>query len=103
MAYRLEAIQIELYGEVSTEYDVYYWVHVQDYGWLNWAKNGEISGTSDLAKRLEAIQIILVKKGNPAPDIILGVASDTDAIAVTNEGYVLSNLVTINKTICLKE
>ena len=102
MAYRLEAIQIELYGEVSTEYDVYYRVHVQDYGWLNWAKNGEISGTSGLAKRLEAIQIILVKKGNPAPGIILGVASDTDAIAVTNEGYVLSNLVTINKTICLK-
>ncbi len=102
MSYRLEAIQIELYGEISLEYDVYYRVHAQDYGWLGWAKNGEISGTSGLAKRLEAIQIVLVKKGNPAPDIVLGVASNTDAIAVTVEGFFLSNLVTINKTICLK-
>lgn len=102
LSYRLEAIQIELYGEIALEYDVYYRVHAQDYGWLGWAKNGEISGTSGLAKRLEAIQIILVKKGNAAPDSVLGVVSDTDAIAVTDEGYFYSNLITTNKTICLK-
>ena len=32
-----------------------------------WAKNGEIAGTTGLAKRLECIQIVLVKKGAAAP------------------------------------
>jgi uncharacterized protein YjdB len=36
-----------------------YRTHVQDYGWLNAASNGELSGIVDQAKRLEAIQISL--------------------------------------------
>ena len=31
---RLEAIQIQLTGELSKHYDVYYRVHCQTYGWL---------------------------------------------------------------------
>ena len=60
---RLEAIQIKLSGDVAENYDVYYRVHVQDYGWLAWAKNGESSGTEGYAKRLEAIEVRLVPKG----------------------------------------
>lgn len=36
-----------------------YKTHVQTYGWQDWVKNGEISGTSGKAKRLEAIYIDL--------------------------------------------
>ena len=60
---RLEAIQIKLSGDVEKNYDVYYRVHAQDYGWLAWAKNGESSGTEGYAKRLEAIEVRLVPKG----------------------------------------
>lgn len=60
---RLEAIQIKLSGDVAENYDVYYRVHAQDYGWLAWAKNGESSGTEGYAKRLEAIEVRLVPKG----------------------------------------
>ena len=60
---RLEAIQIKLSGDVAKNYDVYYRVHAQDYGWLAWAKNGESSGTEGYAKRLEAIEVRLVPKG----------------------------------------
>ena len=60
---RLEAIQIKLSGDVAKNYDVYYIVHAQDYGWLAWAKNGESSGTEGYAKRLEAIEVRLVPKG----------------------------------------
>lgn len=60
---RLEAIQIKLSGDVAKDYDVYYRVHAQDYGWLAWAKNGESSGTEGYAKRLEAIEVRLVPKG----------------------------------------
>lgn len=36
-------------------------------GWLDWAKNGEMAGTSGCSKQVEAIQIILVGKGAGAP------------------------------------
>ena len=64
---RLEAIQIRLSGEAAEQYDIYYRVHAQTYGWLGWAKNGESAGTSGKSKRLEAIQIQLVEKGGKAP------------------------------------
>ena len=61
-AKRLEAIQIELTGEMKNHYDIYYRVHAQSFGWLGWAKNGESSGTAGYAKRLEAIQIFACSK-----------------------------------------
>ena len=64
---RLEAIQIELYGDMADHYDVWYCVHAQTYGWLGWAANGAQAGTAGLSRRLEAIQIVLVPKGSGAP------------------------------------
>ena len=52
---------------MAQKYDIYYRAHVADYGWLGWAKNGEMAGTSGLAKRVEAMQVVLVKKGGIAP------------------------------------
>ena len=64
---RLEAIRIKLSGLISEQYDVYYRVHAQNYGWLGWAKNGEVAGSLGYSKRLEAIEIKLVKKGEEEP------------------------------------
>ena len=64
---RLEAIRITLTGDLAKNYDIYYRVHAQTFGWLGWAKNGEASGTAGYSKRLEAIQIVLVTKGDAAP------------------------------------
>lgn len=63
---RLEAVQIQLTGEVTNQYDIYYRVHVENLGWMGWAKNGEGAGTEGLAKRVEAIQIRLIQKGEKA-------------------------------------
>lgn len=77
-AKRLEAIKIQLTGDMAEHYDVYYRVHAQTYGWLGWAKNGESAGSSGYGKRLEAIQIVLVEKGGAAPgDDFQGVISTT--------------------------
>ena len=76
-AKRLEAIQMELYGEMAEHYDIYYRVHSQTYGWMKWAKNGEMTGTTGQHKRIEGIQVVLVKKGEQAP-------SDNYKGAVTN-------------------
>lgn len=67
---RLEAIQIRLTGEVAENYDVYYSVHAENFGWLGWAKNGEEAGTAGYGYRLEAIRIQLVTKGDKAPELI---------------------------------
>ncbi|WP_325166538.1 hypothetical protein [Enterococcus sp. S76] len=35
---------------------------MQGIGWTGWVKDGEVAGTTGKAKRLEGIQIKLVKK-----------------------------------------
>ena len=64
---RMEAIQINLFGELREHYDVYYRVHIQKYGWLGWVTDGMPAGSTNIAKRIEAIEIKLVKKGEEAP------------------------------------
>ena len=55
---------MKLSGDIAKEYDVYYRVHAQNFGWLGWAKNGE------------AIQVVMVPKGTENPQLP-GVASAT--------------------------
>ncbi len=74
-AKRLEAICINLTGEMAANYDIYYRVHAQSYGWLGWAKNGAPAGTAGYGKRLEGIQIVLVPKGGAAPTAYQGITS----------------------------
>lgn len=86
---RIEEIQIDLTGEVAKHYDVYYRVYVQDFGWLGWAKNGASCGTKDLAKQLEAVQVILVLKDKTAPAEVDGVKSVIDISEVNSRTPIL--------------
>ena len=52
---------------MDEQFDVYYRVHAQDYGWLGWTLNGAEAGTVAMNKRLEAVEIRLVQKGGEAP------------------------------------
>ena len=61
-ARRLEAIKISLTDELSSHYDIYYRVHIQNIGWLSWAKNGASAGSQGLSARMEGIEIKLVPK-----------------------------------------
>lgn len=65
--YRLEGIQIKLTGADSDRFDIYYQVHAQNYGWLDWAKNGESAGTEGFGYRLEGIRIEIVPVGADPP------------------------------------
>ena len=47
-------VRTQLAGEIPT---IRYTTHIQDYGWLNDVSNGEMSGTTGQAKRMEAIKI----------------------------------------------
>ena len=59
----IEAVQMKLAGFLAQKYDIYYRLHVQEFGWMGWACNGEKAGTEGLALPAEAIQIKLVSKG----------------------------------------
>ena len=61
-------MQLRLTGQFAEDYDIYYCLHCQNYGWLGWAKNGEESGTAGMALRVEAIRIQLLPKGSSAPE-----------------------------------
>ncbi|MBE5954352.1 MAG: hypothetical protein E7257_09455 [Lachnospiraceae bacterium] len=74
-AKRLEGINIELRNQAYPG-DIVYTTHVQKYGWQGkledqstWKKNGEMSGTSGEAKRLEAICINLTCEMSQKYDI----------------------------------
>lgn len=64
---RVEALRIQLTGEMKRYYDVYYKTHVQNVGDTGWAKNGEPCGSAGYSYRMEAVCIKLVPKGSPAP------------------------------------
>lgn len=58
----LEAIKLGLYGDNATDYDIWYRLHVQDKGFLDWCRNSEPNGTEGENLQAEAIQIFLVNK-----------------------------------------
>ena len=64
---RMEAVQMRLTGAMAKEYDVWYRVHVRKLGWMVWAKNGARAGTTGKSLRLEAVQVVVLKKGSKAP------------------------------------
>lgn len=65
----IEAIQLQLIGELAKQYDIYYRVHAADIGWMGWVKNGNLSGTTGQARQMEAINIRLV--GDDGNSIIM--------------------------------
>lgn len=65
----LEAFNIYLTGEIANHYEVYARAHISYFSWLNWAKadGTNFFGSIGLGKKLEAIQLSLIKKGNKTP------------------------------------
>lgn len=65
---RVEALRLRLPASLrEAGYSLYYRLHVQDFGWLGWAKDGELAGSAGYGKRAEAIELCLVAKGETAP------------------------------------
>ncbi len=66
---RIEAVRIRLTpnSQLAKQFDVWYRVHSQTYGWSGWAKNGAPAGTSGLSKRVEAIEVQIQSMGSAAP------------------------------------
>ena len=65
---RVEALRLRLPASLrDAGYSLYYRLHIQDFGWLGWAKDGELAGSAGYGKRAEAIELCLVAGGETAP------------------------------------
>ena len=60
-------MKIRLTGNMAAKYDIYYRVHAERIGWMNWAKNGAEAGTQGFGYEVEAYQVQLVPKGEVGP------------------------------------
>ncbi len=58
----LDAIKISLTGEISKYCDVYYRTYVDEFGWLGWAKNGQVAGSNKINKSITNIEVKVVLK-----------------------------------------
>ena len=59
---KVEAIRLQLTGNIAGFFDVYYRVHSANMGWLGWVKNGEMAGTQGYSYQVEAIEVVIVPK-----------------------------------------
>ena len=56
----IQLLRIKLDGDLGKRYDVYYRIHTETYGWLDWAKNDEITGADCFD--IQAVEIRLYLK-----------------------------------------
>lgn len=63
----IEAIRISLTGNAEKYFDIWYRVHVDNFGWLDWAKNGASAGTTSCSLGIQAVQVTVKLKGSSAP------------------------------------
>ncbi len=63
----IQALQVDLSGDFSDKYDVYYCVYLSNQGWLGWAINGETAGSVNYGLPIEALQITIVPKSEVRP------------------------------------
>ena len=83
----IEALKINLTGDLANYFNIYYRVHVQDIGWLGWTENGKPAGTIGYFRQIEAIQIKMQPK-----DLSNVVVSD-DAFRESNNEVLYSSHV----------
>lgn len=65
----VQALKMQLTGEMANHYDIYYRVYAKDIGWLGWAKNNENAGGVGFNTPLYSYEVKLIAKGDPTPAV----------------------------------
>lgn len=63
----IKAIKMSLSGQFAANYDIWYRVCDSGNGWTGWTSNGQACGVSGGSSGLCGIDVVLVRKGQPAP------------------------------------
>ncbi len=64
---KIEAIKINISGEIANHYDIYYSTYISNTGWTGWAKNNEPCGNIGYGNHIQALKIQLVPKNGSLP------------------------------------
>ena len=60
-------IKVSFTGDLQNYADIWYRVYVNDFGWLGWAKNGALAGTTNLNLQVQSVEMVALPKGGKAP------------------------------------
>ena len=63
----IQAVRMELTGEVAQTHDLWYRVKTSGKGWMGWTKNGLLAGTEGLGRALTALQVRVLTKDATHP------------------------------------
>ena len=58
----IKAIKLKLSSKILKEYDIFYRAKIENYGWLDWGRNGDIVGTTNISDNIQCIQIKLISR-----------------------------------------
>lgn len=86
---RIEALQLQLSGTICSSYNLYYRTYVYGYGWLDWARAGETSGSTGLDLPIAAVKVRLVKKTVDASALL---STDFDGERATTVNQLMDSL-----------
>ena len=86
---------LRLTGADAGNYDIWYRMHIQTYGWLDWAKTGERAG-STLERRIEALEVVVLPKSESPdslgeseyPAYLTAVENDTEGVHIQYQAHV---------------
>ena len=78
----LEAISMQLNGELGENYDILYSV-LQDQAWTDWVQNGAEAGASGVGLHVDGIRISIVKKREGQPSYAGNIDPNKPMVALT--------------------
>jgi uncharacterized protein YjdB len=87
---KLQALRINLSGELGEKYDIYYRLFIENFGWMNWSRNGAPAGVSEMPYAALSVQVIMLPKGSTPPagtgqSYIYGVTMDDFIVETDSE------------------
>ena len=86
----IKAIKMSLSGQFAANYDIWYRVCDSGNGWTGWTSNGQACGVSGGSSGLCGIDVVLVRKGQPAPGPTSNAFIETSGIGLVSQAHVAS-------------
>ncbi len=95
---QIEALKIQLEG-APEGYHVEYKAHVQDIGWQDAVIDGALAGTTGQVKRLEAIQVSIIKQDSKESTRIGSISNNDSSISYTYDKVGNIDTITENEKV----
>lgn len=86
----LEAVKMELNGDLNNSHNIFYRVYLQNYGWLCWARNGEVAGGIDANLNIQQVQV-KIERNDIVPQLEGSQLMATQVVDISSQSIQPSN------------